>query len=383
MTKSRQTTLTVTVGAILLGAATQAVNASDFSKPWLRSDRALVIDAYEYNPLDWKKLANNKRIVGFINKASDGLPPAYRCSGDETERRLCKALWKRYSVARELFHTRKMIARSLGLEWGAYHLARPGNPIDQANHFLDFAEPDEDDLMALDLEGLDTEKWMSLEDAETFVRHIKYRTGRYPVLYANDVTAQYIADNRDRFSLLARLPLWYARYKPNIGNYFPKGYWRSHALWQFSAQANCNKRRCPYRIAGAKNDIDVNVAPMDATSLRQAWPFGSLVNPIETLTASVPVPVSRELGLEGKPQLIMARVVHTQRRTRSFGYSDNRNVGTAEYLAFLKDAASAYRNAGEYRAKSNIDLLKTSSVKRSPKDRPRPVKDLPRTRLDP
>ncbi len=160
------------LAATALPVAAQASGPSEFSQPWLSKDHALVIDAYEYNPLDWNQLAGNKRIAAFINKGSDGLPPAYRCSGDETAERLCKALWKRYSVARELFHTRKTIAKSLGLKWGAYHVARPGNPIDQANHFLDFAEPGEDELMALDLEGLDTERWMSLEDAEIFVRHI-------------------------------------------------------------------------------------------------------------------------------------------------------------------------------------------------------------------
>ena len=35
-----------------------------------------MIDAYEYNPIDWQKLVTDKRIVGFINKASDGLVAA-------------------------------------------------------------------------------------------------------------------------------------------------------------------------------------------------------------------------------------------------------------------------------------------------------------------
>lgn len=357
------------------------VHASEFARPWLSKDHALVIDAYEYNPLDWRKLAKNKRIAGFINKGSDGLPPAYRCKGDETERRLCKALWKRYSVARELFHTRKTIAKSLGLKWGAYHVARPGNPIDQANHFLDFAEPADDELMALDLEGLEPEKWMSLEDAETFARHIKHRTGRYPVLYANDVTAQYIADNRDRFGLLSRLPLWYARYKPNITRHFPKGYWQSYAIWQFSAAANCNRRRCPYRIAGARNDIDVNVAPVDAPTLRQQWPFGSLINPHAPVLAKVPVPVSREHGKAGRAKLILASVTRTTRRMRSYGFPSGHHAGTAEYFAFLKDASRAYQDAGGYRASAEIDVTTTNSVAGGKKDRLRPIRALPRTEL--
>ena len=136
--------LLLAVLALLQGSVIAA--ASDFSAPWNRPDRALVIDAYEYNSIDWSELASDKRIVGFINKASDGLAPPYSCSGDETEVRLCKALWKRHAVARELFQTRKAIAKALGLKWGAYHLGRPGNPIEQANNFVDFAKPGPDDL---------------------------------------------------------------------------------------------------------------------------------------------------------------------------------------------------------------------------------------------
>lgn len=367
------------LSAVFVLTLSSLASASEFSKPWLNKDRALVIDAYEYNPLNWQKLAANKRITGFINKGSDGLPPAYRCHGDETERRLCKALWKRYSVARELFHTRKTIAKSLGLEWGAYHVARPGNPIDQANHFIDFAEPGPDDLMALDLEGLDTDKWMSLEDSEIFVRHIKHRTGRYPILYANDVTAQYIADNRDRFRLLSRLPLWYARYRPQIGKYFPKGNWQRYALWQFSASANCNRRKCPYRIAGAKNDIDVNVAPMDAETLRKYWPFGSLINPLNMHLTKVPVPVSRDHGKSGSAKLTIANVSFTTTTTRSYGYAASHLVGTAEIHAFFKDASNAYRQAGELWSAAPVDRTITNAVDANKRDQKQPKQEQPKS----
>ena len=63
--------------ALMAAAATLAAllpaQASDFSEPWKKPNRALVIDAYEYNSIDWNALASDKRIVGFINKASDGL----------------------------------------------------------------------------------------------------------------------------------------------------------------------------------------------------------------------------------------------------------------------------------------------------------------------
>ena len=55
-------------GAFLLWAA--PADASDFSEPWKRADRALVIDAYEYNPINWQKLASDKRIVGRAIRSS-------------------------------------------------------------------------------------------------------------------------------------------------------------------------------------------------------------------------------------------------------------------------------------------------------------------------
>ena len=295
--------------AIALAALSGAqARASDFSEPWKKPDRALVIDAYEYNEIDWQKLVTDKRIAGFINKASDGLPPPYRCKGGETEIRLCKALWKRHAVARELFHTRRTVAKALGLKWGAYHLGRAGNPIDQANNFIDFARPGEDDLIALDIEEIDAEKYISLEDAEEFARHVHRRIGRFPILYTNGVTARHIADNRERYPLLSRLPLWYARYTPEIGEHFPKGNWSSYVLWQFVSQTNCNRRSCPYRPPGTNFDIDVNVAAMDVEALRAAWPFSRLVDPPADLIATVPLPVSREAALAGRHALTFASV---------------------------------------------------------------------------
>jgi hypothetical protein len=108
--------------------------------------------------------------------------------------------------------------------------------------------------------------------------------------------------------LLSRLPLWYARYKPDIGDHFPKGNWHSYALWQFAAQANCGRLSCPYRVAGTPRDIDVNVAAMSGEELRAAWPFGALVDAPADYLASVPVPVARERALMGNVTVTYADV---------------------------------------------------------------------------
>ncbi|WP_411033189.1 glycoside hydrolase family 25 protein [Shinella sp. BYT-45] len=284
------------LAALLLSAALFLPAKAADVEPWKKPENAIVIDAYELNEIDWSQMLSDKRIAGFISKASDGLPESYSCKGDHGGDTVahCKTMWRKYAVSRELYETRRLLARSKGLLWGAYHLARPGNPVDQANHFLDYANPQDDEMMVLDIEGIDPNKYMSLADAQVFAGHIRTRTGRYPVLYTNHVTARHIADNRDKYRILSRLPLWYARYRPGITGSFPMGNWENYALWQFSAAVNCSKRRCPYRVKGAHNDIDVNVAPMTKAELRKVWAFGSLLpekpfEPVdEILTASIP-----------------------------------------------------------------------------------------------
>lgn len=270
--------LAVFAFSLLALSGVKAVHAAD-DEPWKNASTALVIDAYELNTIEWDKLVTNKRVAGFISKASDGLPEVYDCrkkhNGDTFAH--CKTMWRKYAVSRELFQTRRMLAKANGLLWGAYHLGRPGNPIDQANHFLDYATPGTEDMMVLDIEGLDSKQYMSLDDAEIFARHIKTRTGRYPVLYINHDTARYIAINRDEYPLLSRLPLWYARYRPEIKSVFPMGNWDNYLLWQFSSSTNCNDRACPMRIDGTLDDIDVNTVPVSRQALEKTWAQGELL----------------------------------------------------------------------------------------------------------
>lgn len=283
------------VAALSLVAVFTNIADAAWNKPWKAEDRALVVDAYEFNPIDWQELSQDKRIAGFINKASDGMPPEWNCSGKSgDDELLCKNRWWKYSVTKELYMTRRTMAKTLGLKWGAYHLGRPGNPREQADHFIDFAEPDADDLIALDIED-NTEEWMSLADAEIFADQVKIRTGRYPVLYTNGSTAKWISDYRETYPLLSRLPLWYARYRDDITGLFPETTWPTYALWQFSSMHNCSPKDCPYRVKGAKHDIDVNVSAYDVAGLRAAWPFKELVKPLDA-----PAPPSLVASLKQK-----------------------------------------------------------------------------------
>jgi len=248
-------------------------SASDFLEPWRDREKALVLDAYELNAIDWLTVVKNKRIAGFIGKASDGLSAEY-CASRVT---LCGAKWRKYSVTKELYHTRRALVKTLGLKWGAYHLGRSGNPEQQALHFLQFAKPEPDEVIVLDIESLDSSKFMSLKDAERFARYINRKIDRYPMLYTNHQTASFIAANRHEYPLLSRLKLWYARYKGDIRDVFPMGNWDSYALWQFAYGGNCTKKSCPYRVKGTPRDIDVNVSTLTVKELREQWPFDGLL----------------------------------------------------------------------------------------------------------
>jgi hypothetical protein len=261
---------------VFIASLTTAI-ASDFNYAWRDKQKAIVIDAYEKNPIDWQKMVTDKRIRAFIGKSSDGLQSPWSCSGNATQQKICKKSFQNYFMKQQLYHTRKTLAKALGLKWGAYHLGRPGNPIAQANHFLQFAKPEKDELIALDIEHDDPKKWISFKDAEIFARQIYKRIGRYPVLYTNHNTAQRIAARRDEFPLLSRLQLWYARFKGDIRGAFPMGNWDTYTLWQFSAHPNCNKRRCLYRVPGTEPNIDVNISTLTIEEFDKAWPFDGLV----------------------------------------------------------------------------------------------------------
>jgi GH25 family lysozyme M1 (1,4-beta-N-acetylmuramidase) len=278
---------------------------------WADQSRALVLDAYEYNSFDLHEIAKNPRIAAFIHKGSDGLPPRWGCpqAQNQIEKDLCKKDWKVYSVGKELYQARRGLAKSLGLKWGAYHLARPGNPREQANHFLEFTDPQPDDLIALDIEEINPERFMSLEDAEEFSRHIYRRIGRYPVLYTNGSTAKFIADNATTYPLLSRMQLWYARYKQDIVGHFPKGNWDNYALWQFVSQVNCGHATCPYRIAGTSKDIDINVSALTPDQLKKAWPLDGLL-PVRgkstTKDWAHPIVATALVTISGFPEMAFA-----------------------------------------------------------------------------
>ena len=239
--------------ALLLfaSASPSQAQSSEFNEPWKNPNVALAIDPYEKNSIDWEQLATDKRVVAIIHRATIG----FRADAKYAER--------------------KIEAKTRGYKWGAYHYGKPGDPIKQADFFLETVKPEADDLIALDLESTDGSKHMSFEDARVFINRIKEKTGRYVVVYANNLVTRAIGDQYGEDDLFANTRLWYARFRKSVSD-FPSGTWKTYTLWQFSCEMNCTaavRSSCLYTVAGTEYDMDVDVFNGTIEQLKREWPL--------------------------------------------------------------------------------------------------------------
>lgn len=222
--------------------------ASSFVCAWENPLRPIIIDAYGPNPIDWEKMQTDERVVGIIHKASEG----FRIDGK--------------------YESRRKKAKKLGYKWGAYHLGRAGKPVQQADFYLESINYKGDELLALDLETVDGNKYMNLKEAIQFINRIHEKTHRYPLLYCNHKVLKEITKRYGPESVFAKCPLWYARFRKDIPN-FDNSVWDTYSLWQFSSEINCNKTNtCLYNVPGTAYDMDVNVYNGSIMELEMKWP---------------------------------------------------------------------------------------------------------------
>ena len=238
--------------SLFLGCSLVSLAQSpEFSEPWKNPNSALAIDPYEKNDIDWEALATDKRVVAIIHRAT---------IGDRADRKYAE---------------RRDEAKKRGYKWGAYHFGKPGDPIKQADFFLDTVKPAADELIALDLESVDATKHMSFDEARAFIKRIREKTGRYPLIYANNEVTKAIADQYGVDDIFSKTRLWYARFKRSVTD-FPAGTWKSYTIWQFSSEQNCNPENrpvCLYTVPGTEYDMDVDVYNGTIEELRSKWPF--------------------------------------------------------------------------------------------------------------
>src|SRR5258707_5962067 len=180
--------------ALVLGCSPllSPAQSPEFTEPWKKPNIALAIDPYERNEIDWEKLATDKRVVAIIHRAT---------IGDRADRKYAE---------------RRDEAKKRGYKWGAYHLGKPGDPLKQADFFLETVKPAADDLIALDVESPDEARDMSFAEARLFIKRIKEKTGRYPLVYANNKVTKAISDQYGSDDVFSKTCLWYARFKKNV-----------------------------------------------------------------------------------------------------------------------------------------------------------------------
>jgi lysozyme len=122
-----------------------------------------------------------------------------------------------------------------GLLWGAYHWGTGDvDAAAQVQFFLDYAQPDDQTLLALDYEpnvsgahrlGPD----MNAQQATDFTAKLQTIRGKFPLLYTGMAMQGHIPSIPD-------CPLWWARYANQ-----PKGIpeaWETWTLWQYTDGAN-------------------------------------------------------------------------------------------------------------------------------------------------
>lgn len=197
-----------------------------------------VIDLSHWNDVDFAKVKTDG-IVAVIHKATEG-----RRTAD-----------KKYA-------SRRALAEKQGLLWGAYHFAIGGNPVEQADHFLKTVGNNTNGvLLMLDLEERKGPE-MTPDEAEQFVKRIKEKTGRYPMLYG---TKFYLRPfNKPH---LNKCSLWIAHYTGAVAPNLPE-HRTSWVLWQYTDG----------KVGGTPKTVN-GIGPCDrnryngpAKQLRNSWP---------------------------------------------------------------------------------------------------------------
>jgi lysozyme len=202
--------------------------------------RRIIDISHHQDPINFGKVAADG-IIAIIAKATEG------------------ATWTDPAYERFKFNAAKY-----KFLWGSYHFGTNASVAAQVEHYLAITKPTENELVCLDFEENPNGVSMTIDQARQFVRLLRDRIARFPVVYGGVWLKQQLNGKPD--NLLSRCPLWIARYgvRPDL----PIG-WRRYALWQYTdGQAGPE----PHEVDG--------IGPCDRSQyngtirqLRARWPF--------------------------------------------------------------------------------------------------------------
>jgi lysozyme len=207
----------------------------------------VVVDIYRKDTVRSFAAARQWGIRGVIHKATEGRTrpdPAYA--------------------------RRRPKATEAGLLWGAYHFMRPGDPVRQADYFVDKAMPDPRTLVAIDHE----DARVPLANAIRFMRRVEERIGRKVVLYSGFLIKEQIrrATAAEK-SYLASRRLWLSHF--NARPKWPST-WRAPWLWQFTGDGD---GRPTHSVPGLQDKLDVDSYAGTVNQLAAEWAGETLAAP--------------------------------------------------------------------------------------------------------
>ncbi|MEO1330303.1 MAG: hypothetical protein AAFW46_11625 [Pseudomonadota bacterium] len=254
----------ITSLAILVCAPLSVANAQGAraAAPWQNSATALIVDVRGENPLDFDALEEDRRIVGVMHKASEGLS----------------------SHAVEIYRARRAEAKKRGYLWGSYHVLTRSDPRAQVALYVGQLGAPADEVMAIEVQCLgsvttcpDPNYAVTPDDLAAAMLRIKELTGRFPLVSVNHASMRVLDRRFGRIPELDGAKLWYPRYKDDISGVFPKGYWGQYALWRFSSAINCSAEQhaagaCPYQAPGTDHAAGISVYFGPRDQLRRTWP---------------------------------------------------------------------------------------------------------------
>ena len=205
----------------------------------------VIVDLSHFDDVtDWDKV-KNFGILGVINKATEGT-----------------------GVVDKTYKIRRQPAADRDILYGAYHFLRPGDPDDQADHFLDVAlsvsDPDSI-LLALDHE----DRNVPLANAKQWLQRVLDKTGRRAVLYSGFLIKEQLGNGRDPF--LAQHRLWLSHYSSKP--VWPQN-WAEPWIIQFTGDGVGPE---PHQVPGITipGGIDLNHYGGTADQLTQEWANGT------------------------------------------------------------------------------------------------------------
>jgi GH25 family lysozyme M1 (1,4-beta-N-acetylmuramidase) len=177
------------------------------------------------------------------------------------------------------YETNKALAREAGMLFGAYHFARGGDPVKEADWFLaSVGTLLQGEIVVLDweIDHSDPASWCL-----AWLSRVESKLGFKPMLYTNEARAK---DLRFKSVVDRNFGLWVAKYASQV-IYVPEylqrkpvsGAWPFWAIWQFSSRA---------KVPGIVGNCDVNTTDMSIDILKK---YGKPQGQVPACSHSCPV----------------------------------------------------------------------------------------------